>query len=116
MVAIHTLALATMMTQQFTYMIMYNTLMASKTKKKQTSQELDSIYILKLVVYLVLGSLWLKITDGQDTQIPIPIGFFIGLVFASHDHIQLDRKIGYAVLLVAMLIGFWAPFGVYVAT
>jgi hypothetical protein len=88
--------------------------MASKTKKKLTANELDSIYVLKLVVYVILGSLWLKITRGQDVQIPIPIGFFIGLVFASHDHVQLDRKIGYAVLLIAMLIGFWAPFGIYV--
>lgn len=86
----------------------------TKAKQKVAQNELDAIYFLKLVVYLLLGSLWLKITDGQTTQIPIPIGFMIGLVFASHDHIQLDRKVGYAVLLVAMLVGFWAPFGIYV--
>lgn len=79
-----------------------------------TKSELDSIYFLKLVVYLVLGALWLKFTRGETTQLPIPIGFLAGLVLASHDHIKLDRKIGYAVLLVAMLVGFWAPFGVYV--
>lgn len=91
--------------------------MAQKKKLKNTpqpQQELDSIYFLKLVVYLMLGSFWIKITDGQSIQVPIPIGLLIGLVFASHDHIQFDRKIGYAVLLVAMLIGFWAPFGIYI--
>lgn len=86
----------------------------AKNKDKLTAKELDTIYFLKLVVYLVLGSLWVKITDGRDTQLPIPAGFLIGLVFASHDHVQLDKKIGFAVLLVAMLVGFWAPFGIYI--
>jgi hypothetical protein len=86
----------------------------ARPKTKTANKEPDSIYFLKLVVYLILGSLWVKITDNQTTQIPIPAGFLIGLVFAAHDHVQLDRKIGFAVLLVAMLIGFWAPFGIYV--
>jgi hypothetical protein len=85
----------------------------AKNRKARARQELDSVYFLKLVVYLVLGSLWLKITDGENIQVPIPIGLMFGLVLAAHDHLQLDRKIGYAILLVAMLIGFWAPFGLY---
>lgn len=84
-------------------------------RKTNKDKELDSVYFLKLVTYLILGSLWLKFTDGYNVQFPIPIGFLIGLVMASHDHIQLDRKIGFAILLVAMLIGFWAPFGIYVS-
>jgi len=86
----------------------------AKTKKKSSQNQLDTIYFLKLVVYMVLGSLWLKLTDGHSIQVPLPIGFMAGLVLASHDRVQLDRKIGFAVLLVAMLVGFWAPFGVYV--
>ena len=86
----------------------------AKTKSKITDSSVDMVYFLKLTVYLILGSLWLKITDGQTTQIPIPVGFFIGLALAAHDHVQLDRKIGFAVLLIAMLVGFWAPFGIYV--
>jgi hypothetical protein len=88
-------------------------MLMAKAKTRATA-DLDMVYFLKLTVYLILGSLWLKITDGQTTQIPIPVGFLIGLVLASHDHVQLDRKIGFAVLLVAMLVGFWAPFGIYV--
>lgn len=86
----------------------------AKTKRTASKQELDSIYFLKLVVYLILGSLWIKFTNGASSQIPIPVGLLIGLVFASHDHIQLDRKVGYAVLLIAALLGFWLPFGIYV--
>lgn len=85
----------------------------AKSKPKQ-SKELDSIYFLKLVIYLIVGSLWLKITDGEQVQLPIPFGFLIGLALVRRDHRQLNRKIGYAVLLVAMLVGLWAPFGIYV--
>lgn len=89
----------------------------AKTKKNTAKQpaEPDAVYFLKLVVYLILGSLWLKVTDGDSMQIPIPVGLFVGLLLASHDRLQLDRKIGIAVLLVAMLVGFWLPFGIYVA-
>lgn len=80
--------------------------------KKTAAQELDSIYLLKLVLYLIIGSQWLRITDGQTSQIPIPVGFIIGLFFAWHDHFQIDRKIEYALLLVAMFIGFWLPMGI----
>jgi len=82
-------------------------------KKKQN--ETDSVYFLKLVLYLILGSLWLKATHGDNLQIPIPVGLIVGLLFASHEHFQIDRKIEYAVLLVAMLIGFWLPFGIYLS-
>lgn len=89
----------------------------SKTKPKKAKEpdELDSIYFLKLVLYLIIGSLWLKVTQGDAAQIPVPIGLGIGLLFASHEHFQIDRKIEIAVLLIAMLMGFWLPFGLYVS-
>lgn len=86
----------------------------AKTKTKKANADVDMIYFLKLTVYLILGTIWVKVTDGQSTQFPIPAGFLMGLLLVSHDRIQIDRKIGFAVLLIAMLIGFWAPFGIYI--
>lgn len=87
----------------------------AKTKRKSTTRETDSTYLLKLVLYLIFGSQWVFLVDGGLTrQIPLPIGFVVGLLFAMHDHFQIDRKIEYAVLLVAMFIGFWANAGIYV--
>lgn len=75
--------------------------------------ETDNAYFLKLVLYLIVGSQWVFITDTDLTrQIPLPIGLLIGLVFAAHDHFQLDRKIEYALLLVATFIGFWSNVGI----
>lgn len=93
--------------------------MATKTKKlskrKPSSQEFDSVYLLKLVLYLIIGAQWLRFTNvsGVD-QVPIPLGFIIGILFASHDHFKIDRKIEFAVLLIAMFVGFFAQIGLYV--
>ena len=88
------------------------------TRKKTSlpqSQQLDSVYLLKMVLYLILGSQWIRFMDAGNTwQAPIPIGLIIGVLFAMHDHFQIDRKIEYAMLLLAMFIGFWAQIGVYV--
>lgn len=85
----------------------------TKTKQKRVIAS-DSGYFLKLVLYMVLGSLWLKVGDGQSWQLPIPVGLLFGLILVRHDHFKIDRKIEYAVLLVAMLVGFWAPIGIYI--
>lgn len=77
--------------------------------------ETDGAYLLKLVLYVVLGSLWIKITNSDGGQIPVPAGFIIGLIFAMHDHFQIDRKIEYAILLLAMFVGFWLPIGIYIS-
>lgn len=86
-----------------------------KTKRRQSSDETDGTYFLKLLMYLIIGSQWLRFVDAEMTrQIPIPAGLIIGVMFASHEHFNIDRKIEYAVLLVAMFVGFWSQMGIYV--
>lgn len=94
---------------------MYSIIMAKKRTNTVTS-EIDSIYFLKLVMYMILGTFWIKITKNDAYQVPLPVGFILGLLFAKHEHFMIDRKIEYAVLLVAMLIGFWAPVGLYIGS
>ncbi|HVW23436.1 MAG TPA: hypothetical protein VHB51_03070 [Candidatus Saccharimonadales bacterium] len=86
--------------------------MAKKKKSKKSTAELDSVYLLKLVLYLIVGSQWLWLTRNGH-QIPLPLGLFIGVGFAFHEHFQIDRKIEYAVLLVAMLVGYWTQAGLF---
>jgi hypothetical protein len=89
--------------------------MAKTKPKKKKPAESDSAYILKLVMYLLIGSLWVRISFSDNTQLPLPAGFVIGLFYAMHDHFQIDRKIEYALLLVAMFVGFWLPIGIYIS-
>jgi hypothetical protein len=84
--------------------------------KNNNNKEADSTYILKLVLYLIIGSFWIKINTSPTTVIPIPLGVLIGLLFARHDSFRIDRKIEYAVLLVAMFLGYWAPLGLNIYT
>lgn len=86
--------------------------MAKNSKRANT--ELDGVYILKLLLYVLLGSLWLKVTNGSTVAVGFPIGLAIGLIFASHEHFRIDRKVEYAVLLVAMLFGYFASYGLYI--
>jgi hypothetical protein len=88
--------------------------MAKQKRKKASNDPYDGVFALKLALYLILGTLWLKVSNGQ-TMFPIPIGLVVGLVLASQEHFNIDRKIDYAVLLIAALIGFWAPFGLYIS-
>ena len=89
----------------------------AKKKYQRPKSELDSVYLLKIVLYLIVGAQWIRFVnvDGS-TQLPIPIGLIIGVIFASRDHFQLDRKIEYALLLIAMFVGFWSQIGIYITT
>lgn len=89
--------------------------MAKKQTKKKKSGESDSAYFLKLVLFLVLSSLWLHITKNDGTEVPLPLGAVVALVFASHDHFQIDRKIEYALILAGMFIAFWLPVGIFIS-
>ena len=86
----------------------------SSPKTNRDTQDWDGIFIFKMVLYLILGAMWVKINHGSSLHIPIPIGFIIGLLFAMHEHFQIDRKLEYTILLAAMLIGYIAPFGLYI--
>lgn len=88
-----------------------------KTKRKTAKEtvasgERDSTYFLKLVLYVILGSLWLRFDPAIAGIGAVPLGLLIGLVFASHDHFAIDRKIEYAVLIVMTIASYWLPVGI----
>ncbi len=83
--------------------------------KKQENQEMDGVFILKIVLFVILGSIWLKVTsDGGKLTFPVPIGLILGLLFTTHEYFRVDRKIEYAVLACAALFGYVAPYGLFI--
>jgi hypothetical protein len=80
-------------------------------KTKPTNKETDSVYFLKILLYLVLGTIWIK----HDGQLIIPIGLLVGLLFTRKDHFMIDRKIEYALLLIAAILGLSTSYGIYLA-
>jgi hypothetical protein len=73
----------------------------SKAAKKSSARETDNAYFLKILIYFVLGMVWIKI-NGIAL---IPIGLIFGIILAQHDHFSIDRKIEYAVLIVSAILG-----------
>ena len=81
--------------------------------------ESDSTYFLKLVVIVLLGTLWLKFAEpfmmGPIILTALPLGILVGfLVVRAFEHHQEDRKIWYAVLLVVGVISYFVPAGIVV--
>lgn len=94
--------------------------MARKQKRLKiaalrTLDKFEGVYFLKMVLYLLVGSLWLKIGfSSTSSYLPLPIGLAVGLLFTTRERTRIDRKITGAILLVAMLVGYFAPYGLYI--
>lgn len=92
--------------------------MPTKKKNQTKTTETDGVYFLKLVLYVILGSMWLKfgtpIAHGDIVINALPVGFVLGMIFASHDHFQVDRKIEYAVLIIVTILSYFAPAGIVI--
>ena len=82
----------------------------SKSTKKSGAHETDNAYFLKILIYFVLGTIWVKVNG----YVVLPAGLLLGVLIAQHDHFVIDRKIEYAVLIVASVLGL-AGWGVYLA-
>lgn len=88
----------------------------AKTKKRTKKPiESDSTYFLKIVLYMMISAAWVRVTTSSGAEYPLPLGAIIALIFASHEHFQMDRKIEYALILVSMFISFWLPIGLYLS-
>lgn len=96
--------------------------MASKQRKTTTKRtqlkETDSAYFLKIVLYIILGSLWIKLGTplhiGAFVLNGVPIGLVLGLIFARHDHFQVDRKIEYVLLIGVTILTYFYPAGIVI--
>lgn len=68
--------------------------------RKSLAPETNSVYFLKILVFFVLGSIWVK----SNGIVVFPIGLILGLGLSAHDHFAIDRKVEYAILIVSALL------------
>ena len=81
--------------------------------------EADSTYFLKLVVVVLLSTLWLKLATPLNWNgIPLggfPIGALITLVgIRLFEKDPVDRKIWFAVLVMVTVISYFVPAGIVI--
>ncbi len=82
----------------------------SKSTKKSAATETDNAYFLKILIYFVLGTIWVK----ANGYVVFPVGLVLGVIIAQHDHFAIDRKVEYAILIVAAVLGL-TGWGLYLA-
>ena len=87
-------------------------------RKLVPENESDSTYFLKLVLYIILGSLWIKFLNpiqlGSFVFNGFPIGLVLGVFFVSHDNFQINRKIGYAIMIIMTILTYFLPAGIVI--
>ena len=89
----------------------------NKKTTKKASAESNSAYLLKLLLFFILGTFWVRLVDfevGIFNHLSLPVGFFIGLLLASHEHFQIDRKMEYLILIVATFVSYFLPMGLVI--
>lgn len=75
--------------------------MTRATRTKRVVKETDSAYFLKILLYFMLGIIWLKL-NGRPI---LPLGLIVGLLVSTHEHFQIDRKMEYVILIIATMLG-----------
>jgi hypothetical protein len=81
-----------------------------KPAKTSSSRETDNAYFLKILIYFVLGTIWIK----YHGYVVFPVGLILGIIIAQKDHFAIDRKVEYAILLISAVVGL-IGWGVYLA-
>lgn len=86
--------------------------------RKQVSES-DGTYFLKLVIIVILGTLWLKLAQPVMWQ-GVPFGGFpLGMLLALAgilllEKSQTNRKIWYAVLIIVTIVSYFLPAGIVI--
>lgn len=89
----------------------------TKAKTYRRSEETASAYMLKIMLFFILGTFWVRLEGvnwGPFDHFSIPVGFFIGLVFTAHEHFSIDQKIEYAILIVSTFGSYYLPVGIVI--
>lgn len=81
--------------------------------------ESDSTYFLKLIVVVILGTLWIKLSTPLSWQGmsfgALPLGLVVGLIgIKLLEKNPFDRKIWFAVLIIIAVISYFVPAGIVI--
>lgn len=81
--------------------------------------EADGVYFLKLVIVVLLSTLWLKFAAPMSWQgIPLaafPLGALITVIgIKLFEKDPYDRKIWFAVLVMVTIISYFVPAGIVI--
>lgn len=81
--------------------------------------ESDGAYFLKLVLCIIMGTLWIKFSEplsvGVFTFNGVPLGLLFGLIVVSNfEKLQYNRKLWYMVLILVTIVCYFLPAGIVI--
>lgn len=81
--------------------------------------ESDGQYLLKLVVIILLATIWIKFTSPMYLGVlpfgGLPVGMLLGLFMVSRvETFQYDKKLWYAILLIVTILCYFVPAGIVI--
>lgn len=81
--------------------------------------EKESVFFLKLVVFILLSTLWLRLENpielGSLVIQAVPVGLVISLLLVLKiEKYQFNRKIWYATLILMAILTSFTPVGIIV--
>ena len=86
---------------------------------KEKIYENDSAFFLKLVLFVILSALWLRLKNpielGPLVIQAIPVGLIVALLLVLKlEKYQFNRKIWYATLILMAILSSFTPVGILV--
>ena len=75
------------------------------------NQRVYSHFLLKFVVFSILGLVWFRLGAPIGRIEVIPVGLIIGLIIAIFERFRIGRGIEIVILLAAALISYFTPIG-----
>lgn len=78
--------------------------------------EKDGVFILKLLLSVIIGSFWLRLSKAGDSVVfAVPAGVLLGILIVSRlENRSENRKIFYAVILICGVLSYFLPIGIVV--
>lgn len=81
--------------------------------------EPDGVYLLKLVIVVLAGTLWLKFRNplalGGFVVSALPLGLVAGMLAVYlWEKRPSDRRIWYAILIVVAIVSYFLPAGIVI--
>ena len=88
-------------------------------KGNERIYEKDSVFFLKLVVFILLSALWLRLKEpipvGPMVSQAIPLGLIVAVLLVMKvEKYQFNRKIWYSALIIMAIVTSFTPVGIMI--
>ena len=88
-------------------------------KGRERIYENDGTFFLKLVIFVILSALWLRLKNpfelGAFTVQAVPVGLFVALLLVLKiEQYQFNRELWYVTLILMAILTSFTPVGVMI--